>query len=152
MAIVNGKSNLIHDPYNPASVPPDPAQARGRLVVMTGILLNAASDSNGSMWHLADLPATCLIDEGTKFDVQNDGFAQIVIGTETDTDAFVDVARTTGATHQPVVFGDARHGLRLWQILGLPSNPGGNIALYKHAEANATAAGNMPFVIKYITD
>ncbi len=151
MAIITGTSTLIHDTFDPASVPPDPSVARGRIVVMTGLLTNTATDSNGSMWHMADLPSTCMIDEGTKFDVQNDGFAQIVIGTETDTDAFVDVAKSGGNTVQPVTFGDGNHGKQLWEILGLAKDPTGNIALYRHAGANATAAGNMPFVIKYIT-
>ncbi|WP_226783190.1 hypothetical protein [Oceaniglobus trochenteri] len=151
MAIINGTSSLIHDPYDPASRPPDPAVARGRIVVMTGILLNAATDSNGSKYHLADLPSNCLMDPGTQFDVENDGFAQIVIGTESDADALIDVAKSGGNTITPFAFGDANHGKRLWEILGLAADPGGNIALWKHAEANATGAGNMPFVIKYIT-
>jgi len=50
----------------------------------------------------------------------------------------------------PIAQGDANHGLRLWEVLGLAASPGGNIALYAHAEANATGAGSMPFRIAYL--
>lgn len=50
----------------------------------------------------------------------------------------------------PIANGDANHGKRLWEVLGLASDPGGMIALWKHAAANATGAGSMPFAIHYL--
>jgi hypothetical protein len=150
MAIEQGKSNLIHNYLDPASVPPDPIEARGRVIVATGTLTNGAADSNTSMYHLVDLPSDCILQPGTFFDVENDGFAQIVIGTKTDTDALVDQTRATENIITPIANGDANHGKRLWEVLGMAADPKCNISLYKHAEADATGAGSMPFAIHYL--
>jgi len=150
MPVEKKRSNLIHDFTDAASVSPDPQMKRGRLIIATGILLNAATDSSGSKYRLMDLPSDCLLHPDTFFDVENDGFAQIVIGTETDTDALVDVAKSGGNIISPIAKGDANHGKYLWEVLGLASDPGGEITLWKHAEANAVAGGSMPFQIHYI--
>lgn len=150
MAVVEVKSDLIHDYLDSASVPPDPVQARGRLIVATGTVANASDDDTLSMYHLVDLPSDCILQPGTFFDVQADGFAQIVIGTKTDTDALIDQTRATENIITPIANGDANHGMRLWQVLGLAEDPGGMISLWKHAEAGATAAGSMPFAIHYL--
>lgn len=148
MAVVNGRSNLIPDHYA-GEIAPDPEIARGRPIVATGIVTNGAADSNLSMYHLADLPADCILDPRTIFDVENWGFAQVVIGTKTDTDALVDVARSAATSKAPIVFGDANHLKRLWEVLGLAESPGGLIGIWAHAEAGATGAGNMPFEFHY---
>jgi hypothetical protein len=87
MAVVTSKSNLVHDSFDTGVYPPDPVEARGRLVILTGTVTNAADDSDTSMYHLADLPSRCVLHKDTFFDVENDGFAQIVIGTKSATDA-----------------------------------------------------------------
>lgn len=152
MAVVSGKSDLVTN-YLAAHIadtaPPDPVRARGRPIYAIGTVTNAATDSNLSMYHLADLPADCILLEDTAFDVENWGFAQVVIGTKTDTDALLDVLKSAATTQRPVVFGDAKHGKELWEVLGLASNPGGVISIYAHAEAGATGAGNMPFQFVY---
>ena len=151
MAVVESKSDLIHDPYDSASVPPDPEQARGRPVIATGTVANLSTDSNTSKYHLADIPADALLHEDTAFDVENWGFAAIRIGTYSDVDALAAVLKSAGNTVSPIAFGDANHGKRLWEVLGLAANPGGNIGIYAHAIAGATGAGSMPFRIAYIT-
>jgi hypothetical protein len=148
MAIVSENSDLIRD-YLAGDAAPDPMRAKGRHFFATGTVLNGATDSSASKYHLVDLPSDCILDDDTAFDVQNWGFAQVVIGTETDTTALVNVAKTAGVTHRPIVFGDAAHGVALWQKLGLAADPGGNIAIWAHAVANATGAGNMPFQFSY---
>lgn len=148
MAIVSGKSDLIPDKYA-GDAAPDPMRLKGRTYMATGTLTNAASDSNTSMYRMIDLPSDCILDELTKFDVQNWGFAQVVIGTETDTDALLDVARSAANLQAPIAFGDANHGVELWQLLGLASDPGGMIGIWCHAEADATGAGSMPFQFSY---
>lgn len=148
MAVVSGKSNLIRD-YVAGEDAPDPMLTRARLYIATGTVTNDAADSSASKYHLADLPSDCILDPLTQFDVENWGFAQVVIGTETDTDALLDVARAAATGQSPIVFGDANHGLELWQVLGLAADPGGNIALWAHAEAGATGAGAMPFQVAY---
>lgn len=150
MAVVKGQSDLIHDAFDYLTDPPDPELARGRVVYATGTATNAAADSSGSMYELVRIPAAALLHEDTFFDVENWGFAQIVIGTETDSDALVNQTKATENIVQPIAIGDAYHGKRLWEVLGLAENPGGNIALWAHAAANATGAGSMPFRIAYI--
>ena len=150
MAVVNEKSDLIHDPRDPNSTPPDPVQARGVLKVSTGTVTNAADDSALSTYHLASIPSHAILMPDTFFDVENAGFAQIVIGTYTDTDALVDQTQVTENMITPIAAGDANHGKRLWEVLGLASDPGGMIQLYQHAEAGATGAGSIPFQIHYL--
>lgn len=149
MAVVTGKSNLIRD-YVAGEDAPDPMVARGRLYVATGTVANAATDSSGSKYHLADLPSDCILDPLTNFKVDGWGFAQILIGTETDTNALLDVARSAATTQQPVAFGAAAsHGKELWELLGMAADPGGTIGLWAHAAAGATGAGTMPFQVVY---
>lgn len=150
MPVVSKKSNLIP---NAATMyrGEDPEIARGRPIVATGLVTNAADDSAGSVFHLVDLPAQCLIDPRTAFKVDTWGFAQVVIGTLADADAFATVAKATGAVFQPVTFGDANHGKRLWEMLGLPAVPKQPmISLYASAAANATGAGSMKFAFHYL--
>ncbi len=150
MPVTENTSNLIHSPYVPDSVPPDPMQARGRPIVPTGTVANAADDSSGSTFHLVDLPSNCLLSHDVFFDVTNWGFAQINIGTADDIDALITVAKTAGNMVAPIAKGDANHGKYLWEILGLAADPGGKISLYAHASAAATAAGSMKFQTPYL--
>lgn len=148
MAVETGKSDLIRD-YLAGEGAPDPMRLKGRRFIATGTVANGAADSNLSMYHLIDLPSDCILDEDTAFDVENWGFAQVVIGTQTDTDALLDVARSAATTQRPIAFGDTNHGKELWEVLGLAADPGGEIGIWVHAEANATGAGSMPFQFSY---
>lgn len=147
MPVVNLKSSIFRGDDN---APLDPLHRAGRLIVITATVVNAATDSSGSTYHLADLPSDCLLHDLTGFDVENWGFAQVNIGTRTDIDAFGTVARAADATYRPLAFGDANHGKHLWEILGLAEDPGGVIGLYLHATAAATGAGSCPFQIVYL--
>lgn len=150
MAVVNNTSDLIHDYLDDASVAADPVQARGRVIKSTGTVANATTDSNLSNYHLVDLPSDCMMDQDTFFKVDGWGFAQIVIGTLTDTTALVNQTKITAAIVSPFGQGDANHGKRLWEALGMAADPGGNISLYAHAVAAATGAGTMPFQAAYL--
>lgn len=150
MAIVTKTSNLVYDPSEAGDTRPDPVEHAGRYVAMTGTLTNAADDSNTSMYLLAEVPSDAILHEDTFFDVENDGFAQIVIGTFDDPDALVDQTKATENIVTPIATGDANHGLRLWEVLGMAADPGRPIGIYKHAEADAAAAGSMPFRIAYL--
>lgn len=149
MAVVEVKSNLVGDNLT-NTVPADPELVRGRPIVATGTVANAADDSAGSMYHLVDVPAYAILDSRTAFDVENWGFATVSIGTKDDADALISVLKSAGNTVSPITFGDANHGLPLWQVLGLAAEPAsGVISLYAHGPANATGAGAMPFEIHY---
>lgn len=149
MAVVTSKSDLFRDAHSMESLV-DPLITKGRLIVATGIASNEATDENLSTYRLVELPSDCILVSGTFFDVENWGFAQVVIGTKTDTDALIDQTRATENIVTPIVDGDANHKLRLWETLGMVEDPGGVIALFAHAEATATAAGTMPFRIHYL--
>jgi hypothetical protein len=136
MPVVNKKSDLF-------GADADPAKARGRPITTTFTVANAADDSSLSTFLLARLPSEAILDSRTAFQVQNWGFATVNIGTLTDIDALGTVAKSAGNVYSPVAFGDARHGLPLWEALGLAANPGGEIEIYAHASANATGAGSM---------
>lgn len=150
MAVEEIKSNLVKDRFDPNTKSPDPLEARGRPIYATGSVANAVDGSSGSTYHLCDLPSNCLMLPDTFFDVENWGYAQVVIGTLTDTDALVDQTKVTENIVTPIAQGDANHGKRLWEILGLAEDPGGMISLYGHSEAGATGAGSMPFQVAYL--
>lgn len=149
MPVVNEKSDLFPDRLAGDDVP-DPARARGRSICITGTVANGATDSSTSTYHLCDVPADAILDSRTAFKVSGWGFDAVRIGTKTDVDALVSVAKAAGANVTPVAFGDAKHGLPLWQVLGLAAAPDtGVIGLYAHAIAAATGAGSMPFEVHY---
>lgn len=150
MAVVSGASDLIPQPYDDTFTPADPHEITGKLRLATGYVTCASTDSSGSMYELARIPSHAFLHEDTFFDVENWGFAQIVIGTQTDTDALVDQTLATENTVTPIAVGDANHGNHLWEVLGMAADPGGLISLFIHAEAGATGDGNMPFRIAYI--
>lgn len=147
MAVVNQKSSVYRADDNKLL---DPVFKAARMVVVTGSVANAASDSSGSKYLLAELPSDCILFELTGFAVANWGFAQVNIGTKTDPVALVTVLKSAGATVRPIAMGDARQGKRLWEALGLAADPGGVIQLYAGATAAATAAGSMLFQIAYL--
>lgn len=142
MTVVEKKSDLFADKI--AEIPaPDPARARGRPIVAAFTSTNAADDSNGSSYLLASLPSDCILDSRTFFKVDDTGFAAIRIGTLSDKEALVNQAKAAEAIARPIADGDANHGLPLWEVLGLASDPGGFIDIYQHAIANATGAGTL---------
>lgn len=152
MAVVSKKSNLIAD-YVAMTPIADPEFVRGRPVVATGSVTNAADDSAGSTYLLASLPAHAILSSATALAVANWGFATVQIGTLDDPDALISVLKSAGNTVSPVTFGDtAKHGKHLWEILGLAAEPkSGFIDLYATAAADATAAGTLLFELHYRT-
>lgn len=148
MAVVSVNSGLYNNIYGGAD--PDPLVKAGRPKVASGRVANASTDSNLSTYRLIDLPSDCILDEGTWFYVANDGFADIRIGTLADPVALVSQLKSAGNLIQPIAAGAANFDYPLWQRLGLAADPGGWITLYKHAIANAVAAGSMTFRIKWI--
>jgi hypothetical protein len=149
MAVVTTNSDLY--PTKPlASTAPDPAKARGRVVVATFAIANLSTDSSGSKYKLATIPADALLDESTILKVSDWGFATVNIGTVSDVDALVTILKSAGDYVSPVVVGDAKHGLPAWQALGMAAAPANNqIDLYAHAPANATGAGTLKGKIVY---
>lgn len=148
MAVVSGKSDLIHDPLDTTSRPADPQRAAGRPLMSRGTVANLATDSNLSKYKLCTVPARGIPTADTFFDVQGWGFAQVVIGTETDTDALVDQTKATENIVRPIVDGDANHDKEWWEVLGLSAAPeSGVVELWAHAEADATGAGSMVFQV-----
>lgn len=143
MAVVSKKSNLFPD-VGAGDIPPDPLTARGRLVCAAFLVANAAGDSNLSKYKLADLPADCILDALTVINVGSWGFATVNIGTLSDVDALVTVAKSAGTYVTPVTRAGANHEKRLWEVLGLSAPPANNvISLYAHASADATGAGSI---------
>jgi len=149
MAVVKETSSLFRDQLAGGMVP-DYLEASGRTYTATGTVTNAADDSSGSTFRLCDVPSDAILDEDTFFKVDGWGFASIRIGTLETVDALVSAARSAAVNQRPVGLGDANHGKRLWELLGLAEDPGGKIALYAHAVANATGAGDMPFRVRWI--
>lgn len=149
MPVVNLKSDLF-----PASsttrADADAARARGEPKVATFSVANASTDSANSTYLLASVPAEALFDEATSFKVDGWGFATVSIGTKDDIDALVTVLKTAGTYVNPVLVGDAKHGLPIWQALGLAKAPAnGMVDIYAHGPANATGAGTLKGKIAY---
>ena len=149
MPVVNKKSNLFAANVAPKNAP-SPQRARGVAQTATFEVTNASTDSANSTYLLATVPAEALWDEATSFKVDGWGFATVSIGTLTDIDALVTVLKSAGTYVNPVLVGDAKHGLPIWQALGLSAAPAnGMIDIYAHAPANATGAGVLKGKISY---
>lgn len=148
MPIVTKKSDLFRDELAGGAVP-DAGKVKSRLYSAHGTVTNAADDLNGSAYKLIDLPSNAIMDTSTQFEVSADGFADIRIGTRDDVDALVSQTKITENVITPFAFGDTNHGKALWEALGMAEDPGGFIALYKHAIADATGAGSMKFRISW---
>ena len=149
MPVVEVNSSLFPD-RAAGEAGADTLYTHGRVYVASGTVSNAADDSNTSKYRLCDLPWDALLHPDTQFDVENDGFAAIRIGTEDDVDALVSQTQATENIITPVAFGDANFLLPLWQVLGLAEMPLGVCTLYKHAVADAAGAGSMPFRVVWI--
>jgi len=147
--IVTGRSNVVHDYLDPASIPPDTMLIRGQNRIVTLTATNAASDNAGSRYKLCAIPSNALMDETTAFQVQNWGYATVQVGTQANPTSLLNVAKSAAAVQTPFVFGDANHGKRLWEILGLAADPGGEIMLWATGPADATAAGTIKAKVVY---
>lgn len=142
MPVVNGKSNLFAGDV-------DPARARGRPITVQASVFNGATDSAGSTYLLCRLPSAAILTASTTFKADGWGFAVTSVGTLTDVDALFQANKN--AAHAPITRNAAAsHGKPLWELLGLASDPGGEIALYAHGIADAAAAGSMNFEIHYL--
>lgn len=150
MPIVENTSNLYRD-HLAGESGPDNVEIAATLYHATGDVANAADDLQGSTYKLCSIPAEAILDPKTFFDVENWGYAAIRIGTLDDVDALVSQTKATENVVTPIAAGDANHGKRLWEVLGLAANPGGMIDLYAHgSEGNATGAGSMLFQVAYL--
>lgn len=150
MPVVNLRSTLYRNAIAGDRVV-DPLLIKGRPVIASGTVSNAAGDNIPSTYMLCELPSACILDPSTQFKVDTWGYANIRIGTLSNPAALVSVLRSAGAIHTPHTFGDARTGRRLWDVLGLAADPGGFITLYAHgAVADPTGAGVMTFRIATI--
>lgn len=147
MAIVSKKSTIFR---GDAGNTLDPLVARGYARRAVGRVENAADDSSGSKYLLAELPSHAILTRATFFHVENWGFAAIRLGTFDDVDALLSVLKSAATTQAPITALIESTGERLWETMGLAADPGGVIGIYAHAIAGATGAGNMPFVIEWL--
>lgn len=150
MAVVEVNSNLNPDYLDATVRQPDPVEVAARMIYANGNVANAATDQPPSKYHLFDLPSDCILDQATFFKVDTWGFAQIQIGTDTDPTALVNQTKATEAIVTPIAQGDTNHAKRLWEVLGLATDPGGNIGIYFTAAASSTGAGTMIFQAAYL--
>lgn len=149
MPITTNKSDLFRDEIAGGRIV-DNKRVRGRTYTAVGAVTNASDDLNGSTFLLARIPSHAILKTGTRFIVTNWGFAAVRIGTKDDVDALVSQTQATENVIDPITDGDANHAKELWEVLGLASDPGGDIAIYAHAIADATGAGSMQFQIDYL--
>ena len=150
MPVVNVKSTLFKPDSDPLGAEPKPELARGRPIVATGSVANAADDSQNSKYLVAELPSDCILDTRTFLKVDTWGYADIRFGTFTDPAALISQTRATEAIATPVDVADAKHGMPLWQACGMAADPGGVIGLYLHGNvAGPTGAGTCKFEIHY---
>ncbi|MEM9782734.1 MAG: hypothetical protein AAF899_09680 [Pseudomonadota bacterium] len=149
MPIRHETSDLFRDQLSAGAVP-DAVQTKGVRRAAVGTVTNLADDETGSTFRLCSIPSHAILHPDTVIDVQAWGFAQVVIGSAAIPDQLVDQTRATENLVTPFAWGDANHGKRLWELLGMATDPGTLIDIYAHAEANATGAGTMPFAFEWI--
>ncbi|MEO1024028.1 MAG: hypothetical protein AAFX07_00560 [Pseudomonadota bacterium] len=147
--IEDEKSDLYRDHLD-SEEPREAVLMKARNYAATGTVVHAADALATSLYLLAELPSLCMLHEDTFVDVEELGAAQVRIGTIDDDDALISQSQATENVITPIAQGDANHGLRLWQVLGLAEDPGGNIGLYMHLIADATGAGSVKFRFSYL--
>jgi hypothetical protein len=143
MPVVQKKSDLYKTQPLLGEATPDPARARGQNIIAAFTVANAADDLATSQFLLADLPSDCILGHETWFKVDAWGFATVNIGTKALPTALITILKSAGTYVTPLTKGDAKHGVALWEALGLAKDPGGTIGIYATGPANATGAGSM---------
>jgi hypothetical protein len=150
MPVVQVKSDLFRTQPMLGQATPDPARARGRAIVSAFTVTNLSTDSALSQYLLAELPSDCILAHTTFFKVDLWGFATVNIGTRLAPTALGTVLRAAGTYFRPITEGNpATHGRYLWEVMGLPADPGGVIGMYAQGPANATVAGSMTGEFNY---
>ena len=123
----------------------------GNVYVASGTAVCLASDSNGSIYRLAQIPSWAILRETSQIDLQSWGFTIARVGIESDTDALLSVANTAGlsAVSTFFAFGAATWNKQLWEQLGLSEDPRQMIDISIFTEADAGGAGTAPFAFEY---
>jgi hypothetical protein len=151
MAIVTVKSDLYRAEQTGGPVP-DALKIKGVLRRATGKVVNAASDSAGSVYKLIRLRSDVILTELTLFHNAAWGFATTQVGVLGAAAALFTKTTSASTTESPITGIEAVSGQRLWEQLGLSVDPRGEIELVAIAAANATGAGVMPFAVEWIDD
>ena len=151
MAIVIVKSDLYRAEQTGGPVP-DALKVKGVVRRATGKVVNAASDSSGSIYKLIRLRSDVILGPGTFFHNAGWGFATTRVGVLGSLAALFTKTTSASTTESPITQIEAASGQRLWEQLGLSADPKGEIELVASAAADAVGAGAMPFVIEWMDD
>ncbi len=149
MAVEKVKSDLYRKELTGGAIPAA-LKDHGRLHTAIGTVVHDAAASAGSTYKLAEVPSYAVLHWDTIFEAANWKFTDLRIGTKDDITALVNTTVAAATTQAPISKLDANHGKALWEVLGLPSDPGGMISIYVHAIGAAFAAGSMKFIIQWI--
>ena len=150
MAIRTVKSSVFGSTDANGRFTPDlGSSALGQLMRISGTVTNLASDNQGSVYHLCDLPVSCILLPETRIKVTGWGFAQAVVGVAGYTDQLLDVAVSGAAANgnAPITIFGAKWNKPIWQQLGMPAAPQNFVTLAVFTEGDATADGQIDFSI-----
>lgn len=149
MPIVTVKSDLYRAEQIGGAVP-DARKVRGVRRSAFGRIVNAATDSSGSVYKLIRLHSDVILGRNTLFHNESLGFATTRVGIVGSLAALFTKTTSASTTESPVTAIEEAAGTRLWQHLGLSANPNAEIELVFGAAADATGAGSMNFCLEWI--
>lgn len=150
MAVVTTPSSAYSTGAGASFVPVDNTVSAATLRVASGTVANAATDSQNSVYKLAQIPSTAILSRHTLIDLQNLGFAACKVGVPGAIAGLLTVADVSAlsAASAPITLGSAKWNKPLWEACGLSADPGGFLDIIITCDGgNATGAGDVDFEI-----
>ena len=134
----------------------DVAKWHGRVRLVTDHkALTAAGVANNDLLFVAKLPSHCVIlPQSTVYFDALTGANDVDFGDATNPDALCDAVDMTSAGSSSLLeqIDRANYGKKLWELLGMSSDPKTQIDLYFTMKGELTADGDLSVVILYTVD
>jgi hypothetical protein len=158
MAVVAKYGTGARDPSLNVAI--DGIKAAAEYRVINSVITFAVGDSTSSTHVIGELPADAILDPTSRYDYGATGITDLDIGfaypnggTLIDIDNLVDGDDVSTAGNQTLIghgtLTAANSQKRVWELAGLTTNPGGNLALIATQKAGTAAAASIYFSIGY---
>lgn len=158
MAVVAKYGTGARDPASLQAI--DGIKAAAEIRSINSVITISVGDNTNSTHVIGELPADAILDPDGKYYYGATGLTDLDIGfaypnggAVIDADNLVDGDDVSTAGSQSL-FGHgtltlANSQKRVWELAGLASNPGGNLAIIATQKAGTAAAATIAFFLKY---
>lgn len=162
MAVVTVYGTGAKDPASRLQI--DSIYAAAEIRSINSQITITNGNSIASLFWLGNIPSDAILDPGSQYDYAaitgvsdfDVGFYYPDGGAVIDADALIDGDDISSAGAQTLkghgTLTTANGMKRAWELAGLASDPGGNLAIVATLKAAATATGVVNFFLKYFKD